>query len=238
MIPLEMTATAEAVFAALDPKADAWVRQAALMKALREPEFTVHLMASMLTDLGARYDRDKGAGSASALLRESVFDGTRDSAPFGPSGNGADPEPAARAGDVRRLASGQLVEFVEGMGWVAVPEPPAQALQTMLPSGDDPFSVQREASTADPELVAAGTALADAVKSVEWQRVGSDAPPAPGIQQVADAALAARRARRDEEATAMMTGPLCGVATSNGPCTLRADHPIGPAFPGENGHMA
>lgn len=31
---------------------------------------------------------------------------------------------------------------------------------------------------------------------------------------------------------------ICRYLTVDGPCVLRADHPVGPGFPGQNGHLS
>lgn len=260
MIPMDMQPTAEAVLRGVDSRLSSVERGAARIKAGREPEFAIELLSDMVMELSGQLRAAAGAAEMPDPidhLRQVAWQGSRTAEhPFGIPGNGADlRDDGPLDGDARRTADGQLQEYDTRDGWVDVEEPPAVAHPRL--SIPEPV--------ADETLRRAGEAIGAAARAMKWERVGST--PAPIGEVAGNADTQRRQRRDAEAAAALgmpdwrqpltpfeqaagvrpieepatgthASGPsACGAMTSAGPCTLRAGHPVGPTWPGENGHI-
>jgi hypothetical protein len=222
-VPWELMPTVTAILRSIDPRLSKSEREQAAAEALDREVFAFGMLVSVIEDYHSRAERVAGLSEGTMVDR------------------------------LRAKLVGDSEDIPLGL---------ALAVETPLPPGESPVGARTDAGPTEgaPEAPTASTGLSgrhptderlalegeDLANRIERmrQRFEREDPEAVamlgGVKQLA--ALAARldATRRAEQSAAELdpeAPEACGAHTTQGPCGLRAGHPVGIGLPGEQGHI-
>lgn len=238
-VPIEQIVTADAVLRVLDPRLTAAERDAALMRACQEPEFSITMLAEALARLHRIAERYSGHGVGDRVdqMRREVFAANRPDDVLGVALNTDVPHP--------RFSAPAPTAPPEGVGKaeekILAPEG-SQAVSGNEPTPWTPDSWER-AGVSFERVDGPPRTVADAANEAAMaRRQGLD-----DMAMELDPRLRAVQERHDREtrqdpglppsiAAAEVPG-RCNHPTPDGPCLLNPGHPEGQGWPGADGHI-